>query len=342
MKILLMNGFSQNKDKAVLNTKNCFRGEQVSSLPGFRGQLLTKMTTDTWIKNGTSGTDVQKTFTEDLQQYKGNIEVVFSDIDGTLSESDDEVTVATVKAADALAAKNIPLILTTARTYKDTLPILEQFNQKPLYTIVLQGGSIYDEDGNAIVENRISEEDGKSLIAWYEEAFARDKNAHLILYFDDDPYSVSDIQYPWKARKQITKVDNYSELFEEKVLQKAVVFKPNAQVADEKPIVSSFKDFGIENLAIKPSSVSVFEIQNADVAKDKSIDYILACLNIQPQNTMVIGDSSNDIEMLDFIKAHGGLAVAMGNSSDSVKQHAGVVTAGVQDDGFAEVVKNIL
>ena len=56
---------------------------------------------------------------------------------------------------------------------------------------------------------------------------------------------------------------------------------------------------------------------------------------------MVIGDSSNDIEMFDFVRKHNGLAVAMGNADDVVKQHANAVTDSVNQDGFFNTVKNL-
>jgi len=279
---------------------------------------------------------------QDLQKYKGNIDIVFADIDGTLSLSDDIVTDTNINAGNVLHDNKIPLILTTARTYKDTLPILNNFQNKPEYVITLQGGSIYDNEGNVFVKNPISQKDGINLLNWHKENFLHDKNSHLIMYFNDDPYSESDIQFLWKCRKPITKINSLQDMIYNFELQKAMLYKTNAIDSDTNNIMLSFNNAKNKNLQIYESGTGFYEIQNADVSKDKAISLILNKLNIEPQRSMAIGDSSNDIEMLDFVKNNNGLAVAMGNAKSIVKEHSNAVTTNVEDNGFALVIKNII
>ena len=56
---------------------------------------------------------------------------------------------------------------------------------------------------------------------------------------------------------------------------------------------------------------------------------------------MAIGDSSNDLEMLDYISSRNGLAIAMGDANKEVKTHANAITSGVYDDGFAVAIDNL-
>lgn len=276
-------------------------------------------------------------------QYNKKIDIIFSDIDGTLSVSDDYISPTTIKAVDDLNKVNIPLVLTTARCYKDTLPIINSFNQKPEYTIVLQGGSIIDKNGNAVVENIIPELVGKELINWVGNNLSEDKNSHLIMYFDEQPYSTTNIQFPWKAVTKIEQVNSFDDLFKKNMkLQKAILYKINAKPSDVVNIESSFNKANITQLQLKESGTGFYEFQNADVSKDKAIKYILKNLSINPKNVMSIGDSSNDIEMLDYIKDNKGLAVAMGNANNKVKEHANAVTSDVNSDGFAYVINKII
>ena len=237
---------------------------------------------------------------------------------------------------------NIPIVLTTARCYRDSLPIIDSFDQKPDYTIVLQGGSIIDKKGTAIVENIIPESVGEKLINWVENSLSKDKNAHLIMYFNEQPYSTTNIQFPWKAITEIKQVDSFDDLFKKGMkLQKAILYKTDANPTDFTKINSSFCEANIKELQLKESRTGFYEFQNADVSKDKAIKYILKKLSIAPKNAMAIGDSSNDIEMLDFIKENDGLAVAMGNANSHVKQHANAVTPDVKSDGFAYAVNKL-
>ncbi len=52
------------------------------------------------------------------------------------------------------------------------------------------------------------------------------------------------------------------------------------------------------------------------------------------RNAMAFGDGGNDIPMLQAVP----IGVAMGNSSDTVKQAASYVTADYDDDGISKAL----
>ncbi len=279
------------------------------------------------------------------KSMKNDIKIIFSDIDGTISEHSDLLTSNTLKAMELLHQKKIPVVLTTARCYEDTTPIINQFKHKPDYTIVLQGGGLTNKSGNFIFDNKISKKSAKKLINWFNSTNKNDKNSHLIMYFDEQPYSTSNIQFPWKAKTLIKQIKSFDELFKEnKSLQKAVIYKSDVKDCpnyNQKSIIDSFRNSKNPDLNINPSSANVLEFQNKWVTKDKAIDFLLRVLKIEPKNAMVIGDSSNDIEMMDFIKERNGLAVAMGNANEKVKEHANTITSSVQNDGFYNIVEKL-
>lgn len=279
------------------------------------------------------------------KSIKNDIKIVFSDIDGTISEHSDILTSNTLKAMELLHKKKIPVVLTTARCYEDTTPIINQFTHKPDYTIVLQGGGLTNKSGNFIFDNKITKKSAKKLINWFNSINQNDKNSHLIMYFDEQPYSTSKIQFPWKSRTLIKQIKSFDELFNQnKSLQKAVIYKSDVKSCpnyNQKLIIDSFISSKNPDLNINPSSASVLEFQNKWVTKDKAIDFLLRVLKIEPKNAMVIGDSSNDIEMMDFIKKRNGLAVAMGNANDKVKEHANTITTSVQNDGFYNIIEKL-
>lgn len=277
--------------------------------------------------------------------FKNNIKIVFSDIDGTISEHSDLMTPKTIKAVNFLHKKGVPVVLTTARCFQDTLPIIEQFLHKPDYTIALQGGELVNGFGTSIFKNVISQKTGEKLINWFKTIGKHDPNSHLIMYFDEQPYSVSNIQFPWKAKSLIKQIASFNELFSQnKNLQKVLIYKADAsQIPNysQAAVIESFNSSHIPDLKINPSSERVLEFQNNWVSKDKAIDFLLRVLKINPRNAMVIGDSANDVEMLDFIRQKGGLAVAMGNANDKVKEHANFVTSSVTQNGFSNIIAKI-
>lgn len=273
-----------------------------------------------------------------------SIKIVFSDIDGTISEHSDLMSKKTIDSINFLHKKGIPVVLTTARCYQDTLPIIEQFSHSPDYTITLQGGSLINNKGLPFFENVISPKAAKKLVTWFNSIRKKDKNSHLIMYFNEHPYSTSKIQFPWKAKFLIEQVSTFDNLLKNNKLHKAVIYKTDAKNCpnyNQKTIIDSFNNAHIPDLKINSSGLNVLEFQNKWVSKDKAIDFLLRTLKINPQNAMVIGDSSNDIEMLDFVRSKGGLAVAMGNAHNSVKQHANAITSTVTQDGFSNIIEKL-
>jgi hydroxymethylpyrimidine pyrophosphatase-like HAD family hydrolase len=68
----------------------------------------------------------------------------------------------------------------------------------------------------------------------------------------------------------------------------------------------------------------------AGVNKATGIDVLLAHVGVDRTDTIAIGDSYNDLEMLE----HAAVGVAMGDAPDAVKAIADEVTAGVDGDGI--------
>ena len=59
--------------------------------------------------------------------------------------------------------------------------------------------------------------------------------------------------------------------------------------------------------------------------------------NIDYTKTMAVGDSDNDIELLNFVK----VKVAMANATDKLKAVANVVTLSNEKDGVAIILEQL-
>jgi len=110
-------------------------------------------------------------------------------------------------------------------------------------------------------------------------------------------------------------------------ITKAIYFDA---VAPIEQLRAEFTDF-----EIVPSSVSVFgtnagEMMIPGVHKASGMDVVLAHLGIDRADTIAIGDSYNDVEMLE----HAGVGIAMGDAPQFVKDVADEVTASTSEDGI--------
>ncbi len=71
------------------------------------------------------------------------------------------------------------------------------------------------------------------------------------------------------------------------------------------------------------------EITKKAFTKGTAVRYLSAYLGVPVKDTIAIGDSENDLEMLKAV----GVGIAMGNASDYVKEAADDVTRSVEEEG---------
>lgn len=81
---------------------------------------------------------------------------------------------------------------------------------------------------------------------------------------------------------------------------------------------------------------TIVEIVPIGTSKATGIQWICNYLNIPLEDTYAIGDSSNDLDMLRFVR-HG---IAMGNGTEEAKQAAEYVTDDIHKDGLYKAMKH--
>ncbi len=72
--------------------------------------------------------------------------------------------------------------------------------------------------------------------------------------------------------------------------------------------------------------------------KANGIEKVIEITGIKKENTVAIGDSANDLAMLEF----SGVGVAMGNAPDDVKQKADIVTGTNREFGVAKAILELI
>jgi hypothetical protein len=96
--------------------------------------------------------------------------------------------------------------------------------------------------------------------------------------------------------------------------------------------------FAIENISIVYPSPTDFEITHRLANKGDALLYIGHMLGLGKDNIMAIGDSENDLAMLNAV----GFPVAMGNAPDSIKIIAKSVTDDNEHDGVGKMIQSIV
>jgi Cof subfamily protein (haloacid dehalogenase superfamily) len=90
----------------------------------------------------------------------------------------------------------------------------------------------------------------------------------------------------------------------------------------------------LDNIEIASSSNHNIEVTNKGVSKGKAIEILAKHYNIKREEIIAIGDSENDISMIEFA----GVGIAMGNASEKVKKAADFITDTNDNEGVAKAI----
>ena len=110
---------------------------------------------------------------------------------------------------------------------------------------------------------------------------------------------------------------------------------------DEKQILDMERNLKLnygDNLHITRSKPCFLEVMHREANKAKALEVIAGHFGIDRQEVMAVGDSYNDMEMLEWA----GMGVAMGNAYQSVKDIADFVTASNEEEGVTEALRRFV
>lgn len=91
-------------------------------------------------------------------------------------------------------------------------------------------------------------------------------------------------------------------------------------------------------LEVIDSSKGGLDLTLKNISKGTAVKYLAHHYNIKQDEIIAIGDSDNDIAMIEFA----GLGAAMGNARESVKSKANYITSTNDQDGVAEVINKFV
>ncbi|OOH90677.1 hydrolase [Pasteurellaceae bacterium 15-036681] len=258
------------------------------------------------------------------QQYKA----VFSDIDGTLVNSQHQISTQTERAIKHILALNIPFILVSARPPLAMTAYMQQLNNRnPL--IAFSGALILDENLKPLYSVTIEEADQIAL----DNELA--KFSHLsVNHFLHSDWFTNDPEHPAVKR-------------EETIVQLNALKKPEQLICANKVLVIGDANDIVQleqqlkqqfpQLSIHRSQAQHLEIMHKDASKAKAIRFMENILAIRREEVIAFGDNYNDLDMLEYA----GLGVAMANAPEPIKQAAKRVTSSNDDDGVALVLNEI-
>ncbi len=129
-------------------------------------------------------------------------------------------------------------------------------------------------------------------------------------------------------------VSSFKETIKEPVVKALMLKEANELKKVEKKLQKELDG----ELSVMRSKPFFLEFTQLGVTKGASLDHLIKPMGIKSEEVIAIGDSYNDLTMIEFA----GLGVAMGNAPDDIKDKANYVAASNMEDGVAEVIEKFV
>lgn len=257
------------------------------------------------------------------------IKLVAVDLDDTLLNSKIAIGPRSGDAIRQAVAQGVIVTVATGRMYRSALPFARQLElDVPLITY--NGALIKSAlSGTTLLHRTVDLAIAREVLAlfkargWYIQACVDD-----VLYVAE----LNDKALNYARLSGIQPVPIGAKLYQLTAAPTKLltIAEPTEIIDINKTLRAQFGD----ELYLAISKTNYLEIVNPTVNKGKALAYLAAKFGIKREEVMAIGDSNNDLDMLEYA----GWGVAMGNAVDHVKAKAQAVTCGNDEDGVAEAI----
>lgn len=255
------------------------------------------------------------------------------DLDDTLLNDNLEVTEATRDALAAAVAQGVQVTLATGRMFASAKQTAAQVGLNvPLITY--QGSLVRNLLDEAVLYERAV--DPEAVRRLYE--YTRERKLHLQTYIDDRLYSFDDgdrlaayarqsnIPYIVEPTLDALPAGNHTKLI--------IIDEP--AVLDE--IAPDLHALLGRDVHITKSKPHYLEFTHREGTKGHALRFLAAHFGYTMDQTIAIGDSWNDREMIEAA----GLGVAMANAVPALREIADYVTLGNNEDGVKHVIDKFI
>jgi Cof subfamily protein (haloacid dehalogenase superfamily) len=256
-----------------------------------------------------------------------NIKLVVSDMDGTLLNSQHEVSTRFLKQFQQLKARGIHFVAASGRQFQSITHKLSSIQDD--ISVIAENGALMQHNGNTQVLLQLSSSDVNTCIALLRQV----KGCYPVLcgrkaaYIEskDDAF-ISEFQNYYSA---IQRVSDLTQVKDDNFLKIAVFHFESTE-----DYVYPHLDPILDQFQVIVSGQHWLDISHKEANKAFALKHIQTDLGISSEETLVFGDYNNDIEMLKRAK----FSYAMANAHPKVKATASYTTS--SNDAFG--VENIL
>lgn len=276
-----------------------------------------------------------------------DIKLVALDLDGTLFDNSSRISKRNLTAIRSITDKGIHVVISTGRPFEG-IPFDQIKGTGINYAITANGSGIYEiSTGKCLYENAMDEELVTPILN-----FLLTRDIHMDAFIGGKGYTpiqcvetAQKLTVPSSIKNYIittrTRLDNILQFIHEnqlKVQKMTLNFYPAADgtLIDRETV----RKFLVSNPSITTvcGGYNNLEFTRADANKGVGLRKLAEILGVNPDATMAIGDTENDLAIIEAA----GIGVAMGNATDAVKARADYVTTTNTKDGVAAALEHFI
>lgn len=248
------------------------------------------------------------------------------DLDGTLLSSNLTLPAENVKAISETRNRGIVVAIATGRMTKAAVEATSALGSD-LPLAIYNGAMVrLGAEGPVVLKRPIPADDGARIVRFmWDWGIVFQAHSDGELWVPRASRATAD----YEARYGVTaRVLNDIDGFIQLEAMKYLVIEPANRV---EAIQERLREVAGAGLRIMRSHPDMLEIVSANASKGRALRHLAEYYGISMAETMAVGDSENDIDML----REAGIAVAMGNACDDIKGIADFVTGANDDHGVA-------
>ncbi|MFV0440972.1 MAG: Cof-type HAD-IIB family hydrolase [Lachnospirales bacterium] len=259
------------------------------------------------------------------------------DIDGTLLNSKREISKKTKEYMKKAYEKGVKFVLISGRSTATMIEIAKETGIDKMggYIIGCNGGVCLNLVNNEIIYEKSIP--NKYLKDIYE--FAEKKDVPMLVYKDEEFYLTRNKEnyillterFPYK--KNIIETKDFLDEVKFDFNKALLVDSPEKILECEKEALKEFPNYELTR-----SEPIFLEFSPNGVHKAIGISKIMEIMNIKIDEVIAVGDSYNDLTMIEFA----GLGVAMGNAHKEVKEIADYVTLSNDEEGISHIIEKFI
>jgi Cof subfamily protein (haloacid dehalogenase superfamily) len=283
------------------------------------------------------------------------IKCIATDMDGTLLNSVQQISRENKEAILKAQTQGIEVVVATGRSYQEARYVLDEADLK-CPVIGVNGAETRTKEGKVLsaipMDKQVTRKAAEKLAEHeiYFEVYTNkgtysidlEKAVSILVDIvlsanpDVNPENVVDAAGARVRDGLVHQIESYDLIFtnEEFQIYKLLAFSFDSDRLE----AASTALHELEELSISSSGHENLEITNKNAQKGIALEAFVKSKGIELAETMAVGDSFNDISMLQRV----GRAVAMGNAAYEIKSLSDVITATNDEHGVAQAILEVL